>query len=139
VILLKPQQRFRYGSSRYDPNGLLTMWVRKTLASQLQALGIAPPSQNVQALIYSTHVQNQAEITKLTVPRLRGLVTNRISSLGSEERKFLKQGYPSIDFDRCLIIEEGREPKGSQLIALNLGGGAGLIVVGGVLVARRFL
>jgi hypothetical protein len=102
-------------------------------------IAIAAPTQNVQALIFSKHVDDQGQFVKLMGPRLRGLVTNRISSLGAEEKKFLKQGYPAIDFDRCLIIDEGREPSGSDRIALYLGGGAALVAVGGVLVARRIL
>ena len=84
---------------------------------------------NFQALIYSTHAENELELsTKLDQPKLRAMVTNGLRSLGSEEKKLLAQGYPNTDFSKCLIIEEGREPAGSvKVVLLTSGSGvAGL-------------
>jgi hypothetical protein len=108
--------------------------------------GAAPPGQpggfpfnpqpqrqigQVQALIYSTHVHGQAEIRpRCGVPKLRAMVTNRVQSLGSEEKKLLQEGYPGTDFNKCLIIEEGREPASAGFLVLLFGGGL-LLLAGG--------
>jgi hypothetical protein len=89
------------------------------------------PAGPIQAIIYSTHVHNEADIqTRCAVPRLRAMVTNRIQSLGSEEKKLLQQSYPGTNFDKCLIIEEGREPASAGFLLLLFGGGLLLIVAG---------
>jgi hypothetical protein len=66
---------------------------------------------------------------------LQALVTNKIVSLGAEERSLLEQSYPGTDFSRCLIIQEGRQPAGPVKVVLMVGGGgllgvAGLVVIG---------
>ena len=61
---------------------------------------------------------------------VQGLVINRIGSLDSEEKKLVKQSFPTVNFDKVLILEEGRKPS-SLLITLGmLLGGLALIVVG---------
>ena len=100
----------------------------------------ATDPDNFKAIIYSEHVKNEPEMAQvLNVPQLHGLVVNRIASLETKEREILLQHYHGVDFDRCLIIEEGRAPKSSALIFLFLGGGALMVVAGGLLLARRFL
>jgi hypothetical protein len=100
-------------------------------------LGFGAPAQaaagnEIHALIYSTHVANEGElVTKLAKQQLRGMVINRIQSLGSEEREHLQHEYPGINCDRCLIIDEGRTPTSSELITLFLGGG-GLLLLAGI-------
>ena len=86
----------------------------------------------IHAIIYSTHVSNEGElIAKLGRPPLHGMVTNRIKSLSSKEKDLLRERYPGIDCDRCLIIDEGRTPTSSELITLYLGGG-GLLLLAGI-------
>ena len=51
------------------------------------------------------------------------LLTNGLVSLGSEERNLLSTSYPATDFDKCLIIQEGREPAGAGQQILMIGGG----------------
>jgi hypothetical protein len=85
-------------------------------------------------------VSNENElIQKLAVPQLRGMVTNQIKSLNAKERELLQKHYPGINFDRCLIIDEGREPTSSGLIALYLAGGGGLILFGLAMTAKRYV
>lgn len=102
-------------------------------------LGAVAPAGNVQALIYSSHVGSQAELPKLAVAQLRGMVTNRIESLGVKEKQRLQEAYPGINFDRCLIIDEGREPLSAGRTSLLIGGGGLLAMAGVVLIAKRFL
>jgi hypothetical protein len=67
------------------------------------------------------------------------MVTNCISSLNSKEKQLLQKGYTGINFDRCLIIDDSREPSRSERISLYLGGGGLLVVIGLGLLTKRFL
>jgi hypothetical protein len=79
----------------------------------------------VQALIFSINARNQNDMERLcNQPKLKALVTNRIVSLGSKEKDLLRQSYPGTNFDKCLIIQEGREPAGMTKLVLMMGGGA---------------
>lgn len=86
---------------------------------------------NVQAIIKSTHIHNETELERLEKqPTLQGMVVNKISSIGSEEKTKLIESYPGTDFNRCLIIEDGRTPAGMGLVVASLGGGGVLVLVG---------
>ena len=61
---------------------------------------------------------------------IQGMVVNEIASLGSDEKKYLRQAYPGIDFARCWILEAGREPAGSGKMFALFGGGAALLLFG---------
>jgi hypothetical protein len=58
------------------------------------------------------------------------MVTNEIQSLGSKEKSLLRQTYGGTDMDKWIIIEEGREPAGSNKLFL-MGGGSGVLGVAG--------
>ena len=49
---------------------------------------------------------------------LTGLVVNEVESLGRKERKLLEESYPGVDFDKCWILDVGREPKGGMTAIL---------------------
>jgi hypothetical protein len=86
---------------------------------------------NIRALVFSINAGNEAEVEqRCQQPKLRALVTNKIVSLGGQEKKLLEQNYPGTDFARCLIIQEGREPAGSTKLLLMLGGGSVLVLAG---------
>jgi len=88
-------------------------------------------ADNIQALLCSSKVGNAQELeTRLNQPKLQALVINKIASIGSKERDLLKPTYPSIDFDKCLIIEEGREPAGRLKLLAMLGGGGAAFLAG---------
>jgi hypothetical protein len=99
-----------------------------------------PTPRNIKALIFSTNIRNEAGIrNRLAKPQVQALVTNRISSLADDTRKLLRQRYPQTDFDRCLIIQEGRQPF-SRGIVFFLGGGTFVALCLGIyllLAARR--
>jgi hypothetical protein len=91
--------------------------------------GLRP--QRVEAILFSGHVSDEAQLERrCAVPRLEGLVTNRIMSLGSEERKLLAGSYPGTDFSRCIIFQEGRQPASLTTVFL-LGGGSALCLAAG--------
>ena len=60
---------------------------------------------------------------------IRGVIVNRVESLGGEEKRLLSEKYPGIDFDRCWILQSGRRPAGSGgvLILLGFAAVAGLV------------
>ncbi|MCI0684516.1 MAG: hypothetical protein L0Y71_20585 [Gemmataceae bacterium] len=94
-----------------------------------QATGGRPAA--VQAIMFSTNARDQADLyNRCGQQRVRCLVTNRITSLGSKERDMLQQSYPGTDFDRCLIVQEGREPAGAAKVFLMIGGGGVATLVG---------
>jgi hypothetical protein len=85
----------------------------------------------IQALIFTINARDQNGLYQLCgQPRLRALVTNRIVSLGGEERRLLEQTYPGTNFSRCLIIQEGREPAGPGKLLFMMGGGSVLTLAG---------
>jgi hypothetical protein len=99
---------------------------------------------NVKAVLFSLNVHAEADIARLLDKKeLPALVTNRIRSLGSEEKDLLQKNYGGIDANTCLIIQEGRTPFSGALLGLMFGGGAVLVLGGigmvafGVIAARR--
>ena len=66
--------------------------------------------QRVQAIIFSMRIENQEALPRLAGPRLQGMVTNRIDSVGWQEQNLLTKSYPKTDFSRWLIIQDGLEP-----------------------------
>lgn len=100
----------------------------------------AVAAQNPQAIIYSNNIRNEHDaLTKLQGRTLRGMVTNRIESIESEGKKKLRENYPAVNFDRCLIFHEGREPKSSSTIMFLLTAGIVAAAAGGLLLLKRIL
>jgi hypothetical protein len=99
--------------------------------------GVGGRILNIQAIVKSSKVPGQSEFNQFaTQTSIQGMVTNRIDSLGSEERGILQKSYPQTDFSKCLIVEDGRKPSSSGVILLMgagtivlIAGGAGLLVL----------
>jgi hypothetical protein len=100
------------------------------------AAGPGRPPTAIKAVIFSLNVHSEAEVGPVLGKReLPALVTNRIRSLGSEEKRLLQDSYGGgIDVNNCLIIQEGRTPMSGLLLALIFGGGV-LSLLGAVGVA----
>jgi hypothetical protein len=45
---------------------------------------------------------------------IQGLVINEVSSLTSAEKNLIKDSFPQINFDKVLILEDGRRPTSPQ-------------------------
>lgn len=96
--------------------------------------------KNPQMIIKSKHVHSESELEQLLQkPAVEGLLINSIESLGSDEKNQLASQYPGVDFDKCLILEEGRKPSGMTTVALMGGGGLLLILGGGAIAMRGWL
>ena len=103
----------------------------------------AGPVGDVRALIFTTMAGNEGELYRRCGKReLPALVVNNIVSLKSEYRDLLQQRYPGSNFDKCLIIQEGREPASDTKLWAMLGGGAAATILGlclaGVFAIRAF-
>lgn len=89
---------------------------------------------NVQALFYSRNVHNESELdARLKKPNFQGLVINSIHHLAWYLPGDLQKDYPGTDFNKCLIIEEGRVPPSWGRVFLFGAGSAGALLVGVVL------
>ena len=98
-----------------------------------------PMPRDLRVVVKSGRVHNDAELEALAMgDTLEGMVVNRISGLGGEERKILQDSYPGVDFSKVYILEHGRTPAGFGKTAGLLGGGAALVLVPvGLFVLRR--
>jgi hypothetical protein len=102
-----------------------SVWIPVIPAEDANPADKGPPkASNVQALIFSIQIHNLEDIrSRLGKPKVQALVTNRIKSLDSKSRSLLQKEYPGTDFDKCLIIQEGRTPFSRSIVYL-MGGGA---------------
>lgn len=96
-----------------------------------------PMPTDVKVIIKSSDVSNDRELSSMAgKDTLQGVVVNKIESLGSEEKKMLKESYPMVDFDDCWILEVGRRPATMAKLAGFFFGGVALMVTGGMLALR---
>ncbi len=61
---------------------------------------------------------------------LRGLVVNRVRTLGHDEQPLLLRSFPSIDLTKIIILEEGRRPSSRAYALGMLGCGGALSLLG---------
>jgi hypothetical protein len=103
-----------------------------------------PLPKHFVVLVKTTRYKTVGAIPKQEiqkVPSIQGLVINEVSSLSSEEKKLIQEEFPDIDFNRVLILEDGRKPSstGQAIAFMVIGGGIlalGLIGVIGLIVGR---
>lgn len=78
-----------------------------------------PPIEDFRVLVKTDRFDDVKSLPTTPVVReekLQGLVINRVASLDSDTKKYVRQSFPDIDFDTVLIVEEGRRPS-SMLFA----------------------
>ena len=94
----------------------------------------------VRAVVFSFGVKNEDDFKAFRQrPQFEALVTNRIMSLGTQEKQLLEKTYPGTDFSTCLIIQEGRKLHNTGLLALQTGGGGLLLLSSAGLFVFAFL
>jgi hypothetical protein len=59
---------------------------------------------------------------------LQGLVTNEIDHLTADEKKLIKEEFPTIDFSKVLIVEADRKPYSTTTTFVFMMVGFGLVV-----------
>jgi hypothetical protein len=117
------------GAANSPWTGVWVPIVPRGAADRVPGQRLAP--QQVQAILFTTRASDGADLERRCAgPRLQGLVTNRIMSLGSKERKLLAESYPGTDFSRCIIFQEGRRPSSLTTVFL-MGGGVALCLAAG--------
>lgn len=96
-------------------------------------------SRNIAMLVKTRRFKTIGAIpfTIETTAEVHGVVTNKVSSLGGDEAKLIKESFPNLDLDRVLILDVGRTPTS---LAASLGmicGGGVLILIGvGIFIMR---
>jgi hypothetical protein len=93
--------------------------------------GSLPTPTDIRLIVKSSKVSNEQEMGSLAdQDTLQGVIVNKIESLGGEQKKILKESYPSINFDNVLILEHARSPATAGKSFGFIGGGALLSCMG---------
>jgi hypothetical protein len=93
--------------------------------------GGAERPSNVRALIFTIKAKDEEDLyRRCSQAKLPALVVNKIVSLKSGHKSLLQKSYPGTNFDKCLIIQEGREPASDSKLMLMIGGGGVAAVLG---------
>jgi hypothetical protein len=90
------------------------------------------PGGPVRILFKSKKASGEGDLAGIFMglPPLKGMIVNKIESLGREEKDLLRARYPSIDFDHCYIFEHDRSPASTAQVVGLMGGGGFLILLG---------
>jgi drug/metabolite transporter (DMT)-like permease len=91
-----------------------------------------------KVIVVTNHARNEQEFATL---RTRATLTGTVVSakdLGDDYKQPLAADYPGTDFDKSVLLQEGRQPSSQDTLVLMLGGGVGLVVGGGGLLAYSF-
>ncbi len=71
-------------------------------------------AKEIQVLILSERLNGEADVTNFVKQHesapVQGLLVNEVHDLDSLARGTLVKSYPQTNFDKCLIVHEGREP-----------------------------
>jgi hypothetical protein len=68
-------------------------------------------ASSIRVLMMSKKAKTQADLQRLfSAGHIQGTIINSISKLEPEAEKVLRQNYPTTDFTKVLILEEGRKP-----------------------------
>jgi hypothetical protein len=60
-----------------------------------------------------------------------GMVINKISSIGRDERALIQESFPELDLGTVLILQAGRTPS-SEMAAMGWMGGGGVAIIVGI-------
>jgi hypothetical protein len=93
--------------------------------TEFKALVVTSSVHNLQQL-------NSFEAQHAKVP-LPGLVVNQVNDLGHDERGEFLKVFPKTDFQKCLVIHEGRQPSDIMTLVMMFGGSAALILLAGAI------
>lgn len=85
-----------------------------------------------KVIVKSTIIKSDDGIQSLgSRVRLQGMVINRIEELGREEKSQLLELYPGLDFSKCIILEESRQPSDFNKVFFMGAGGLAMLLGGG--------
>lgn len=121
-----------------NENRWKSVWIPVTSVELLPGGAIEMPAVprrgvggGIRAIVTTSKVHNKQELDQFSSrDTVRGMVTNLIRSVGSEERKLLDESYPGTDWSKCIIIHEGRTPWNMSSILMMIGAGVVLALAG---------
>lgn len=113
----------------------------RQILSMLGPNGEIPPNlpnpQDIRIIVKSTDARNEADVSAMAAAdTLEGVVTNKIESLGGEEKRRLAESYPGTDFTKCWIIHKGRKPMSAGAVLGLMGGGGFAALLGIALIVN---
>jgi hypothetical protein len=93
-----------------------------------------------KVIVLTNSVRNEDQLEGFRArATIQGLVSNDVIDLDPEDKEELAASYPGTDFNKCVIVHEGRQPTEGTTVLLMLGGGVGLALVGVMLLGSFFL
>ena len=93
--------------------------------------GQSPDMGNVRIIVQDKICRSEFDVAGMNgAPSINGLIVNRISSLGKEERNLLSETYPGTDFSTCYILDRDRQPMSSAGVLGMMGGGGFVALLG---------
>jgi hypothetical protein len=126
-------------TSVYMPVAPLTPELRARLAQNPNVVQDIPAA-SIRVIVHSAKVHGQADLPKVFAqPRIQGTIVNSIRSLDSQTQRLLQSSYPGANFEKCLILQEGRTPKGTGFTVVMALVGTLITVVCALLLLVRFL
>ena len=109
----------------------------KSLFGQINSNSDIPVPDKIRIIVKSNKIHNQGDLSAFSrAKNVQGMVINKVDSLSEKELKILRGSYPSTDFTKCWIIEDGREPASMGKYAMLFGGGSVLALLGLVLIFK---
>lgn len=108
------------------------------LVAEGKDLSNIPMPRDIRVIVKSSHVENEGALASLAgKDTIQGMIVNKISSLGSKEKKILTESYPGVNFDNVYILEHDRTPASGAKSFGMMGGGAVLALMGVVGFVKR--
>ena len=93
---------------------------------------------DIRIIIKTTKAGDENELRNIVnQPTLQGLVVNEVERMSGQEKQLLTDSYPGVDFNRCWIVEVGRQPAGVSKVLLFMGGGGMMALAGAALMAAK--
>ncbi len=125
-------EQSKYGSGQPSPSSKVTMCYYPIVSQEHPLIqAIADESEDFDFKNLAVVVKTKRYKTFGALPddliaqesSVQGLLINRIDSLDAEEKKLLRESFPSVDVDKVMILQEGRKPSSIFLsLGMMLGG-----------------
>ena len=96
--------------------------------------------QSLQAIVKHQDLGSQIQVSRYgeSTSSIRGMVINKVSSLGSRDLELLKKAFPGQNFSSVLLIEADREPPWAHWGKLSVLGIV-IVVLGAGILGLSFL
>lgn len=105
-------------------------WAKKEADPNFQ--GAAPTVRSFSVLVKTNRFDKLRDLPTddKEVDSIKGLVVNRIRTLDDDEKKLISQSFPSVNLDKVLILDDGREPSSATASWAFMIGGVLLVLTG---------